>query len=1230
MNTFSKNWTRVLIINLRKGLLYLTALQVALYPLSSLSQGQFKEDWRKATLSESTQAVNLAQSVMFAADQELMVIDKASGRTTTYNLNSPNLTFNENVEFGSTRDLKLSLDQESGDLFIDLARGNRIYRHRIGGMGSFSSSISLKPGGSYAFLATREAGLLALPMHLAKSTLFKAFVPVFNVLPAPPGGGIISEITQFNLQGSEDQSRYLEGLEAKEVIFERDLGLTIQEDQGEGQPPKTRHLHLARQYVETQLHRQMIDFLAFMAVQERSESRDLTLVSILNRHRARLTEFWTRFAERVDSLIGEKQELVALAFQQYVRRGGSAALEAILAPHGHGHQDRFEASIHELRHGETVERLRQAWAQGEQTHFVPTAADIEDTRREVGSLEERDQEIQSAIARATVAMGERLASVRALGAKLQSMIKNKSVFIATAAITAGGVGVSVNTIPTFARAVDVASRQFNEAVYASADLFEVAALEIVAQGRLIYLSSPVIQGGMDKMTTFLGDKDVYSIITVAGVAAGLMALQPLAIFLSSLVKFKDGQDMNAAQKFFSIFIRYNAWLNGAVSGFWQGVMRQKLLYSLYDNKVDPLFTPRGDKGLDRFLPAGFHLPWTSEEIIQKRAEYVQTRIAQESKIKHYAEYLTALIVATQKTENDGGRPLSVFDLVTAEQLDEQLRVLEDLGVAKKAQNIEALLQHPSWRNLKEQLFPHVFRSLVKYVTTKPDQPLNEQAFQFYSARFSKLASRLRRIEQPTLVTYLQESYQGGKAWLTRNAIPYVLYGASWRNFSQTYRYVIVPKDVAKVAGEYAFPDYYISMFVASIVKFSSFENLGNLLVRPGLADYSLEAGKTTGAIVNIGPEQVALGGQGAIGAYKEGDSTATKLEEGMQARASSFYRANDPQLPRGLREADRAAARQLSLELFGEEILPENNNQGVHDAAHRLYKNFSLSAYMRNHASYIKRVAGASSLGNVLSTSPFLAIGFLFAGVMSGGLESLNLADLGGTAAMGFMSTIYLILVKYTFSGYAYLISYVHLITHEGAGYVAVNRNNLAMAANELEQGARTNDRATMLRGYHRSRKLFVEGKKQFPADLIVSDDQVDAKLALAVLKYQLENTPVATVENPFIFKWLTNRGLGAVGTTILYFQTYAGAFEVMDVVDKHGLAAGWSAFSDNVTWALAFILGTYAVLEYGPKLLAKDTYQKLGETTLRSYVASANAVTSWLGPHAKRRTATHRCLDIF
>lgn len=141
------------------------------------------------------------------------------------------------------------------------------------------------------------------------------------------------------------------------------------------------------------------------------------------------------------------------------------------------------------------------------------------------------------------------------------------------------------------------------------------------------------------------------------------------------------------------------------------------------------------------------------------------------------------------------------------------------------------------------------------------------------------------------------------------------------------------------------------------MKFASFENLGNLVIRPGLADYSLEAGKATGALINLGPEQAALGGQSAIGAYREGASTATTLEEGMQARASSFYRANDPQLPRGLREADRAAARQLSLELFGEEILPENNNQGVHDAVHRLYKNFNLSAYMGNHASYIKRVA---------------------------------------------------------------------------------------------------------------------------------------------------------------------------------------------------------------------------------------------------------------------------------
>ncbi|RME15894.1 MAG: hypothetical protein D6797_05670 [Bdellovibrio sp.] len=1130
------------------------------------AQNAYTQKWLRLSEKPQQWASRLGRSLFFMSSQSHRVLYANYQKSREYNLSQPDV-HNAYVGVAKVSDLEFLTSSDRTSLIIRMKEKNKVHEHVISGFGEITAPPVFRDAGNFVVFANRENGVFVIPVRLAKTVLFKAPVPVLNILPPPPMGGVITSFDIFDFNGPREQVRFLDGLEDSELVFAGDLGITVEFDH---QP--TTHMHLYRRDLSLAVSMQLQYFSLFADILNRNEEPELVTIQLLSKHMKSYLSYLEQYGELIKKGIGDREELVQEALAQFVRRDGGQLLKELLAEVP---QNAFERLAYAPRDGMTVQRLKEKFQKLEKGKY-------EEEKSSLKLLEER---VQSYFERPTFL---RKVAYLMVGARQALSLKNPLVLGGAAGVTLGAYLSRYETITEKAYQV----------------FFQM--MDLYAHSPLSHAFDKVQQAVAHWGQVF---QDTYSFTMWASMLGGLILLQRSAIWASSLLSYEEAKNMSAVQKFFTIGMRMMARANNVLTVFWEKLLRQKLLYGVVDHQMSP-FSRRSVRDL---RPIGFHKPWASEKEVERLSQQANLKIKSDIQARSLASYLTALVIVAYEQEGKG-QPVDVVTLSLLDRLEEQIKQFKEEGLVDRSVDFLKVLHSKDFLPLWDATFPYVYFQLQQYIKKMKHGEvigIDKPAVKMIRERLHKILRKIDRAQSPTMGSLLRNAWFRSRLFFSKKLIPYLFVGSVWRKFSLNWRYGVAGAKDAEVAANAVLPDYTISMAIGAALYPQMYSDGMSLAVgNPWmnydfLADIGSERLKNSVFPWQMGVEQTLY--NASVGFYGAAAAEASDLfpEPSFSPRSDSWI---DSALMgwKGKRTY-KEKLEELNQEHFSEPVEVQVKKQNVRDALRKIKENFSLREYLEEHGRFIEKITGETVLGNLLLTAPVLGAGFLGAQYLQGGIASLG--DAFSSTSLGVMQNFYILMMKYSFAGYAFLWPYIHIATRQGAGYVLENQSLLRAASYAVELGTRVDNPKIYVMGVKKLKGLFARGNVEVPEPFQKQAENFTAEEARAFLRYVLEDSPVPLKKNPWVFVGAINIGVGAIGTTILYFSLYTGALSLTTLAKEKGMDAAWAAFAGNTSKAMAILLGTYLLTRYSFKVFSKKNLSRMKEASLRSYVKAQIAL---------------------
>lgn len=1153
-----------------KQVLYsVLVVQLAVMPLPRAQQADshhqvFREESPQAQLRSVT------STLLHLTAQERRVLDLDGTRIESHSLTEVNFMMPE-VVFQSLAEVGYAVVE--GELRIRIKNDKNILEHAIGEVGALTAAPVQT--GNFVVFAT-DRGTFVLPARLVQGQMFNAPIPLLRLAAMPPHTRI-TKIEVLNIDTAEHRA-WLRGFSEDRLVFNGDLMMDIESTKSQGQVETTKLL-VPRDQLVMSIRDQLITFLLFNAILNRSEKSSPYLVELLERHQQRLMDMIKTDAGGIEEALGDREALVEVALNRFAKNGRSV-LEAVLAPRfdrasGSFQPSAFDSLAEAKRLGQSVGSLQSEIAD---EVFVASASYMRN----------------SAWMRL---LGSALVKAKSMGPRL--LLRGNSILTGALGLSKGLV--TSKLVQTFIGGTALTAGSL---YLSSPEETMTALLSLMAHLSETYATIAGYELDVQKAANSLGaTADKYSGYWWAA-TLGVLGILPFFLYISRLIPTRSGQEAGLFQKAFEVGTSVLARLNNVIPNLLENRLRQKLLYSSMGQGLGP----------------SFNSPLASADELAQKAETLQAKLQLRDTGNQIGSYITALIAANaahnERVRQTGqGNFVDITTLFMADKVLEQVKDYRESGVEQKSVTMLDLLNDPGTRKLWDALYPTVNELIwteLQKQSTGVD--VDKTTVETIMKRLNLIQKEINDIREPKISSLLREQWTHTRRLFKHQVVNYFL-GERWRSFSLKWRHPYIDERTSKVTAMAIGPDFVLSMAMFG----GLFPDTVQDLLKIALGEQTLEslpAERREKLLLpyTMGFEQVALvSSVGPIGAAQ--GHGATDLSEAEYA-ATVNRLLETPNLWEKLSlylMGRPTGQQQAAAEVYGDpNMIPQQKTEsfftGVGKIAKSLVKNPDI--YLKEHAHYIEKLAGDAIPGYLLITAPFIGIAFTGSTAFALGWDALtaNPAMISAAVTMGLVSNFVILLAKYSFAGYAWLWPYAHTMTHLAFEMIDHNRAQFNEALYWLDRGIRGQEKASLIAGVERLKAFYEVGRQPLPEAYTIAADQFTPELAKSFIRYSFENMPIPTLQNKKLSFYTINVGFLTVGTTLLYYMVYSGVLQVSSVFKNEGAAAAFAAFGDLLMYKAALpLIATYALARFGPQLASKETRGRVKE-------AVRNSWRSWRG----------------
>lgn len=1142
----------------------------------------------------------------------------------------------EEVSFGGIRELTFDGDRSRNEIYMSTPlRGGYRYRIAIPNLAPLKlQPVTTAKAGTMILFSTDD-GIFFIPAQ-AEKLFFKTFVPVYQIMPKPED----AEIVDFNFmstRGDADQLDLLADRNPQDLILDGDLTVTLRSTKDQ----KIRHVPISRGRLQIALMPHMLYTLGqILNLGLGGQNLPPNVVrDILRDFVDEMGSFQKEHAQEIDSTLvraGADTDLIQNMLASFAAQGGDKFLASMVhRPRGsNGKAPAFlEALAASQRDGETVERLQQKWdpatlvrAALEPQNVSLTESDLLSSqaddyirmglRSDIQNRTDVRKKINRAYAklytsiRSAFTATMKVNTYKELGAGLVHLAK-KPVFLGT-------FGIGTFLVST--------SQEVKDGIAAMWSRYYVNALETPVMGSIL--------GFFDRVVTTVAQSSIgkeidastaeWSTVTMnqmvtqwAPVTVGAMAFLLGAYYLVGLVPTPSDMrslGLSRLQKVYSLGVRAMAYVNRAVQSLiLEKVFRQQIAYALHNNGENPLAPRNNEAGIRRFLPAGLHRPWASQESINQRVQDLEAGIDAKVQAGPFAEYVTALMVSYLEQNPD--EAIDPASITTALQLQSGLETFNMSGVNTRVSLTAAMLKSPEFVRMVQEATPFVAEALVKYANKVDIRKtgFDKVTYEFFLEKFRDVVRVVKSTKDQDLAYKIRNRTKAFKQFISKDLLPFVLLGAHWRRWSIENRYAIISKKVAHMAATSGPIDYWLSTLWGVVISPGRHIDFAEKIANPDFQMGAQQAQRAAVVPAMVTEQSTFQWTLTPVGAQ----SVAAEEVQSEKTFAPDFNQLwDEPPISCMWSEKSRQEYAQKlekaiehARELFPADQplhLPVHRKQTVKEALSAIAKRFTFTRYAQSWAGYLKKLTADTTQAYIVLGAPFVASGFMYSLYNMTPDTSHGIGFWLSSFSLGVLANIGIILVKYTPSGYAWLWPFAHMFHHDMYSDVEHNLKTIQTASWNIAQALKTKNRSLIDKSVEEIKQLYVENKMELPAKFQKPANEYQLQDVLNLAWHGMENPPGPTKENQVVAKGLISLLFLAIGTTILYYVVYGEAYSIADIYANQGTREAYKAMGLRLLSATGLSIGTYLGLQH--VIPGLGMYWQKGKDKVRSLRASTSA----------------------
>jgi hypothetical protein len=650
-----------------------------------------------------------------------------------------------------------------------------------------------------------------------------------------------------------------------------------------------------------------------------------------------------------------------------------------------------------------------------------------------------------------------------------------------------------------------------------------------------------ITGPLSKSFSYFQDASTSQMARLAFGTALIWSLNPLSYVVSKLRGIREGgwpgftktwerfKRTDGVQAFFEMGTRGYGLLNSPIQSPAFRAARQQGLYELMvDNNVDPI--KHRNSGV-------FNSPFATQSQIDQKYQRLNGNLNTDASVRGRAALLAAAIVSEANARS--GSPIDIATLIMASQ-GEQLAYFDDLMIDA--------VKNTRWTETTMS----VYRGLTGIGDTGGS--VKEEELQRYLEVYQKAANDFRKTSSNSMKLKFAALYRRSKNFMSKDVIPFILFGRQLYDVSRRYRNATVPNETKVIARHGYDEDYRFSTYFYAATDPSKFADIAT-------------AGIGAPEIVANQLSQVFIYGvQGAI---------------------------DPPDVNRGLANPFEPISNQIYAGR-GE------HQEGVKASLRNLARKAvdpSTPSYAGQHASVMQKLVEGFQVR--FAADYVTRIGGVFVIAYMVGSERPIAETLWSTALL----STYFLLAKVSFQvgnggfipGYATIWPYIQMAMTHIQGTAGKNASDLRLTDFLITTAIDLKDTDMMKRGVESLQALYRRGGKPIPQGFDIPAGQFTYELAQRFHEARLIDAPVATKISEPIAKWF-NR-FGALASTALFTSVSAIVYEFA----KNPDASAEALLAKTLVWFGATVVTMKGIEYAAPKVLSLFQKEESAKSCVRT-----------------------------
>jgi hypothetical protein len=566
----------------------------------------------------------------------------------------------------------------------------------------------------------------------------------------------------------------------------------------------------------------------------------------------------------------------------------------------------------------------------------------------------------------------------------------------------------------------------------------------------------------------------WAIMRLAFGAALVWTMNPVSYGIAKMVSVVRGRGWSGVEAFFNYGTRAYGFLNYPLQKIVWEFLRQKNLYkALIGSNVDPFRHPKA-----------FNFPFAEKKTIEARASQLNDELNSEAAVKGRASLLAAAIVSEMTHAN--GHPIDIATLLLAtpgEQIGTFEYLMRDVRESKR------------WSDLTFR----IYTGLVAIGDT--GGRIDPSQLSGYISLYKKTAEELRGNQGENVQGRLRDLYRISKNMMSREILPFLLFGKQLYLVSQRYMRAGVHPQTAEIAKHMYNEDYRTSTYIYAATDPLKF------------ADIAIGEIGAPEVITNQLSQVFIYGVQGAI----DPPDPAEGMRNPFPAASDKISEKGHKQqtVGEGLKDLLRKAFDPNEPSYLGQHLsVIKKNIEGFQVRFAADYFTRTAAAFMILHLSSASRPAGEIALATAITTTYFLIAKIAF--------------QIGQ---------------KGLIPGYATVWPYIQMAMRHNQNTVAENLNLLKRADYLMAVATESGDHADLVQAVDNLKSLYRQGRLSLPDSYLKPSSEYTREDLTALQNYRLLHPPLSTRISEPLAKWL-NR-IGAIASTALYTSVSAVAIDM-------------------------------------------------------------------------------------